>query len=151
MTDTLTLMAVNAVADLARNVVRAVEPMLAPYPASTEVPAESAKVFFLVRAIPEGPFLEIAGIDYETGEVISDVVVPRRMEPYSAIGEWVVDPYFGGKSRLTPDEYDALIEKLRKKYDVQYVSDVRTAHFLGALAPPPPVPKAKPRRGAAKK
>lgn len=153
VTDALTLMAVKATADLARNVVRAVEPMLAPYPASNEIPVESAKVFFIVRAIPEGPFLEVAGIDHESGEVVSDVVIPRRMEPCSPTGEWVVDPYFGGQARLTPEEYDALVERLRKKYDVRYVNDVRTAHFLGALAPPPPPPatKTKARRGAPKK
>jgi hypothetical protein len=151
MTDALTLVAVKAASDLARNVVRTVEPMLAAYPASTEVQSDTSKVFFLARATAEAPFLEIAGIDYESGEITSDVVVRRRMEAYGALDEWVVDPYFGGKARLTPEEYDALIEKLRKKYDVRYVSDVRTAHFLGVLAPPPPPPKKKPRRGAAKK
>lgn len=152
MTDALTLVAVNAASDLARNIVRAVEPMLAPYPAATQIPALTASIFFLVRPIPEGPFLEIAGVDFASGEVVSSVVVPRRMEPCSTPGEWVVDPYFGGKARLTPDEYDALVDRLRQKYDVRYVSDVRTAHFLGALAPPPPpAAKAKPRRSAAKK
>ena len=151
MTDALTLVAVHAAADLARNIVRAVEPMLAPYPAVDEVPAVSAKIFFLARAVPEGAFLEIAGVDYETGEIVSDVLVPRSMEPYSATDEWVVDPYFGGKARLTQTEYDALVEKLRRKYDVRYVSDVRTAHFLGVLAPVAPEPKAKQRRMASKK
>jgi hypothetical protein len=151
MTDALTLVAVKAAGDLARNIVRAVEPLLAPFPEADEVPAVSAKIFFLARAVPEAPFLEVAGVDYESGEVVSDVVVPRVMEPCSAPDEWVVDPYFGGKARLTQPEYEALVDKLRAKYDVRYVSDVRTAHFLGVLAPAAPDPKAKPRRSAAKK
>lgn len=151
MTDALTLVAVNAAGDLARNIVRAVEPMLAPFPAADEVPAVSAKIFFLARAVPEAPFLEVAGVDYESGEIVSDVVVPRAMEPCSAPNEWVVDPYFGGKARLNQTEYDALVEKLRAKYDVRYVSDVRTAHFLGVLAPATPEPKTKQRRMVSKK
>jgi hypothetical protein len=123
--------AAMAAGNLASNVVLAVDLIVAGHPRPTPLAVETMKTFFLVRAVPEGPFLEVAGVDIETGKVLSDVIVPRWMEPYSAINEWIVDPYHGGQERLTQDEYDALVQRLQATYDVRYVTDARSAHFFG--------------------
>ncbi|APR78215.1 Hypothetical protein A7982_03562 [Minicystis rosea] len=133
----LTLAAVYAASDLSANIVRAIEPMVADVPAEEHLDLDALKTFVLARAAPEGPFLELAAIDYESGKVVADKVVPRWMEPYSPIDEWVVDPYLGSNSRLTPEKYRGLIEHLAKRYDVRFVKDVRVAHFFGVKAPPP--------------
>lgn len=123
--------AAEAAGNLASNVVRAVDLIVADYRRPTPLAVEAMKTFFIARAVPEGPFIEVAEVDIDTGKIVSDAVVPRWMEPYSAINEWVVDPYHGGHVRLTQDEYDALVRRLKVTYDVRYVTDVRAAHFFG--------------------
>lgn len=131
-TDSLTHAAVQAAGHLAGNIVKAIEPAVSQYPVvAGSTPVENSSTFFIARHTEEGPFVEIAGINYETGEIISVNVIPRWMEPFSGINEWVVDPYFGGQVRLTPEEYDKLVKRLQKKYRVRYTTDIRVAHFFG--------------------
>jgi hypothetical protein len=138
--------AAMAAGNLASNVVRAVDLIVASHARPAPLAVDAMKTFFLARAVTEGPFLEVAEVDFETGKVVSDVVVPRWMEPYSAINEWVVDPYHGGQERLTQDEYDALVRRLQTTYDVRYVTDARSAHFFGVKRVAAPIaPRAAPR------
>jgi hypothetical protein len=133
-TDMLTHAAVQAAGHLAGNIVKAIEPAVDHFPAlQGPAPVERCSVFYIARAVDEGPFLEIAGVNYETGEIMSVNVVVRWMEPFSATGEWVVDPYSGGQVRLTPEEYNTLVRRLKHKYKVDYATHVRTAHFFGSL------------------
>jgi hypothetical protein len=137
VTDELTAAAVQASGSLATNIVRAVEPMLGRYPARKPFDPQAVSTFFICRPVREGAFLEVASVRIDTGEILEDVVVPRWMEPYAAVDEWVVDPYLRGGAgrggvRLTQEEYEQLVARLQERYDVRYVSDVRTAHFFGA-------------------
>ena len=140
LNDELVLASVHAAARLASNAVRAVEPMVATFPLQNPIPIDRTNMFFIARAVEEAPFLEIAGVNIDTGQIVSDGIVPQRMEAYSAIDEWVVDPYYGGQVRLSPADYDRLVRRLQQRYDVRYVNDVRTAHFFGAGPPGAVVP-----------
>lgn len=120
-----------AAADLAGNIVKATEAILADQPMAAPLPMADAPTFFIARAIPEGPYLEVAGIDFETGNVTSDLLVPRTMEPYSAVDEWVVDPYGGTPFMMAQDDYENLVRRLQQRYSVRYTTSVRVARFLG--------------------
>lgn len=137
--------AVQAAGQLVSNVVRAIEPML--FVSSKRARIETSPVFYLGRHTDDGMFTEVAAVDFDSGTIVTSNVTLLWVEPYGAVDDWIVDPYFGSNMRLTPDEYGALIEKLDERYDVRFVQDVRTAHFFGAkgtqhTSPPPRAPDA---------
>jgi hypothetical protein len=140
LTDKLTFAAVQAAAHLAGNVVRAVEPLLGRFAPARPMATDTCSTFFLTRHTPDGLFLEVAAVNVETGEIISDVVERRWMEPYAGVDEWVIDPYHGGNQRLTQQEYATLVERLKGKYEVRWSRDVRVAHFFGVKKPLGPSP-----------
>lgn len=121
-----------AAANMASNITKAIEAIIADRPLATPQPiAADASTFYICRAISEGPYMEVAGVDYETGTVTADSIVPRTVEPFSAVDEWVVDPYGGTQFLMASEDYDNLIRKLEQKYEVGYFNNVRVARFLG--------------------
>lgn len=134
--DKLTAAAVSAANDLAANIVRAVETLVGDYPLVPPIDMANVSVFYLARPTADGQHLEVAGVRIDTGEIISDSISRRWMEPYSGVNEWVVDPYHGGQRRLSDEQYRALVQRLQERYNVAFVDNVRVARFMGAKAGP---------------
>ncbi len=132
MTDSLTGAAVTAAGNLAGNIVRAVEVMVSNYPQTRPLDTRACSTFYIKRTTDNGLFSEVAAINIDSGEIVSDTIQRRWMEPYSAPNEWVVDIYHGGQQRLTDEQYRKLVNRLLKKgYDVRFVTDLNNAHFFG--------------------
>jgi hypothetical protein len=134
----LLVAAARATGSLATRIVLALEPLLSDDAVETRAERyEQRSSFFISRLLDDGAFLEVASVETASGRVLSDTVVKRWMEPYCAPGEWVLDPYQGGRARLSTEQYQRLVVHLGGAYDVRFVSDVNTAHFFGTRAVAP--------------
>ena len=131
--DQLSEAAVAAAATLVGEVTSVAELLLAEIPAVTPIDVARTNVFYISRHVPDGVNIELVGVDYNTGKIVSNRLIERGVQPYAQSNTWVVDPYFGSQTRLTTREYGVLIERLRARYDVRYITDVRVARFLGRL------------------
>lgn len=120
-----------AAGDLVGNLMVALEGMLAEHAPVRPRNFERPDSFWLARITDSGTHIERARITTSTG-VIEHVKTERlAVEPFAAPGEWVIDPLQGTWQRLSPGTYDQLVVTLQKRWDIQYVSNVRAAHFFG--------------------
>jgi len=132
MTDRLTQAAVQAAGRLAGNIVKVAAAILYRYPTEVPIDIDSVSTFYITRHTPDGLFREVAGIDIATGNIVTSTIQRRWMEPYAAINEWVVDPYYGGESRLSPRQYARLLKRVRQRFDARFSDNVHAARFFGA-------------------
>ena len=123
--------AVFAAGKLSANIVRTVEAMLVNIPTVSPIDVNTVSNFYITRKTDEGLFREVAQIDISSGKIIASNIERHWMEPYAGVGKWVVDPYHGGKGRLTSKQYHMLIKRLTQHYDVRYVDNVNVANFYG--------------------
>ncbi|ETR67808.1 MAG: hypothetical protein OMM_11186, partial [Candidatus Magnetoglobus multicellularis str. Araruama] len=96
-----------------------------------EVVGITPKTFMIVRLTKEYDFQEEMIIDYDTGLVISDTIVPRATAIISKPNEWVVPPYSESGHWLSSEEYGYYIDILKLKYKVKFKDNITCANFYG--------------------
>lgn len=127
----------QAIKRLFENTIVATEEALSTIPIVKALDLERSSVFFITRHTIDGLFTELASIEISSGTILSSVIQPRRRPMIAQPGVWVIPPYFGDVL-LSPTQYEALISRLQRRYDVRYDGAIDIARFFGARSPADP-------------
>jgi hypothetical protein len=95
-----------------------------------EAPAAN-DTFLVARLTREYDFVEEMVVETDTGRIVTDRVVRRRLPVLGAPDEWVVVPVDGNGRWLTNEGYATLVNRLRRNYQVEFDGNVSAAKFGG--------------------
>ena len=114
-----------------------VDQMLAERGASGAKDPTGHKTFKLIRLTREYDFQQEMVVEVESGRIISNKMVRRRIPILSRPGEWVVAPIAPSGRFMGSKEYARFVERIKQKYDVVFGSNLSAATFRGVRGATP--------------
>lgn len=133
--DNKTLVATLALRKLMTQMPMLVDQMLAEESAARVDVPPSIEHFTVIRVTDEYDFVEELVIEFETGRILQDRIVPRDHPLVSSAREWVVLPVSENGHWLSAEQYIDFVDCLSRRYRVEFTDNLSAATFMGALSP----------------